>query len=171
MCKVLHTRTTKDIDGVVMKAIVFTSTKPTPLVIASTTCHVITAWHFLNSYFALGTILNILTRCPFLKILIHSILTPYIAMPLNATIKTDFKSTFTSHSSFLAFLNISIAVWSWTPLQVRVYVYINVLFEFQVLIIDFLRPKLSDFIPSELILALILSTLNLFNLTISDVIL
>jgi hypothetical protein len=129
MCKVLHTRTSKHIYSIIMKTIILTTTEPAPLIVTSTTSHMITSRNFFYSDFTFRTILNILAFSPIFEVLVHCIFTFDISMPLCATLKTYFKSTFTFNSSFLAFLYKMITVWSRTPFQVWVYIDIYILFK------------------------------------------
>ena len=139
--KVLHSRTSKYINRVIVFWIISWSTKPTPLIVTLWTCHMIAPWYFFNSDLTLRAITNFSRiRCPVFVFFVHSILTSNISMPFWSTIKTNHKSTSALHSSFLSFLNIVVTIWSWTPFQWRIKININIFFKLEILIIYFLWP-------------------------------
>lgn len=140
--KVLLSWTTKDIHGIIMKWGVLLSAKPTPLKSAAIASHVIATWYFLNPSFAFRTIANVsVIRSPTIKILVHYWFTFGFSMPLQSTLEADFITTYTYSFVWFSLFHEMSAVRSWTPSEVRIFIYINILLESKVLVVDILRAK------------------------------
>jgi hypothetical protein len=133
--------TSKKIQFAIMTRSIFSTAYPTPLITTLRACHMVASFILLNSNFTPRTIANISGLSgPFNIFTIHILLTfSSFTMESQSTIKTHLKLALTHYLLFLAILfHIAIAIRLRAPFETRIHINIYILFELQVLIIDFL---------------------------------
>jgi len=119
----LHRWASKDIPSFIVVIRVFCSTKPTPLILAYETSHMVTSFIFLHSNFALWTLSYVCFRSPTCKFIIHLVFALLASMPWLRANKAKLMSALTSNKRLLLrpFDKMS-TVWLWAPFCVRVYI-------------------------------------------------
>ena len=90
-------------------------------------------------------------------------------MILKTAIKANFHPALTLGFLRLSSLNKVIAIWPRTPFQLRVKVYVDVLLELQVLLVNLLISKLPNLISRKLLSAFMLSTLDLPHISVRNI--
>lgn len=150
-----------------MMTTVLRSTYPAPLKMATLASHMITSSVLLYPAFALGTVLDIfIDSSPVSEAGILCRGTIGFAMPLLATAETDLEPALTHCLPFGSLLNEVSAIRARTPLQIGIQVHINVLFESEVLVKHFFRPKFSNVFSTVFLSAVLVRTLNEYDLAV-----
>ena len=90
-------------------------------------------------------------------------------MPALSALEAEVVATLTRHMIFPILAHETTTVRAGTPSQVRVCVHVNVFLKPQVLLKDLLRAELSDVFPCVLGGACLVRTLDLVNLTVSNI--
>ncbi len=144
-------------------------TQPTPSILATCACHMITSRNFLDSRFTLRAVADIsVARCPPIKLSVYQRIT-LSRVPCLSALETHLIATLTINTIGFSFHNKSVTVRSCTPFEIRVCTHINVFLKLKVLFKDLLGPKLSNILSCILSSAAGISTFNFINFSISNV--
>lgn len=108
---------------------------------------------------------------PIFEASIHHGLAALAPMPGLPTQETEFEAALASDLSLRALLDKVGAVWARAPSEVRVHVDIDVLFELEIFVIEFLRAEEANVLPSVFLGARSIRALDRSHLTIGDVVL